>query len=244
MSAPVLLLRSLSLGCLLLLPLAAGAQAPDAAIRAEIAKRLEVAVEDVRPAPVPGLYEVMSGTEVGYVSADGRFYIDGDLFDMGTRANLTEQRRGTVRASLVKAIRDEDAVVFSPKGYKYTINVFTDIDCGFCRTLHAEVDELNRLGVRVRYLFYPRGGPGSPAWAKAEAVWCSRDRGDALTRAKLGETVTARPCDTVVASHYRLGRDLGIRGTPGIITERGDYITGYLPAPQLVERLRQLQRGG
>lgn len=226
---------------LLFLPFVAAAQSA-ADIRAEIAKKLEVSVEDVRPSPVPGLYEVSSGMDVGYVSADGKFYIDGDVFDMATRANLTEQRRQGARAALIKGVRDGDTIVFSPKGYKYTVNVFTDIDCGYCRTLHAEIAELNRLGVRVRYLLYPRGGPGSESWAKAEAVWCSADRNDALTRAKRGETVKAPRCDTPVARQYELGRDLGIRGTPGIITEKGDYIPGYLPAPRLVERLRQLDQ--
>ena len=226
----------------LLLSWTAAAQAPAADPRVEIAKRLEVDIEAVRPSPVPGLFEVASGMEVGYVSADGRFYIDGDVFDMATRANLTEQRRQSTRSTLVKAIRDEDTIVFSPKGYQHTITIFTDIDCGYCRTLHREMAELNRLGVRVRYLMYPRGGPGSESWAKAEAVWCSADRPDALTRAKAGETITARKCQSQVEKHYALGRDLGIRGTPGIITGRGDYIGGYLPAPQLLERLRQLEQ--
>ena len=232
---------TLPLLVLLFLPFVASAQSA-ADIRAEIAKKLEVSVEDVRPSPVPGLYEVSSGMDVGYVSADGKFYIDGDVFDMATRANLTEQRRQGARAALIKGVRDGDTIVFTPKGYQYTVNVFTDIDCGYCRTLHAEIAELNRLGVRVRYLLYPRGGPGSESWAKAEAVWCSADRNDALTRAKRGETVKAPRCDTPVARQYELGRDLGIRGTPGIITEKGDYIPGYLPAPRLVERLRQIDQ--
>lgn len=233
----------LAAAALLGAPLVAAAQAPPADARAEIARKLDVKVEDIRPSLVPGLFEVTSGTEVGYVSTDGRFYIDGDLFDIATRANLTENRRQGVRAALVKGIRDDEAIVFSPKGYKYTVSVFTDVDCGYCRTLHAEVGELNRLGVRVRYLMYPRGGPGSESWAKAEAIWCSADRNDALTRAKLGEAVTAAKCATPVARQYELGRELGIRGTPGIITERGDYIPGYLPAPRLLERLQQLERG-
>lgn len=237
------LMVRLVMPCLLAAPLAAAAQAPGGDVRAEIARKLEVSVEDVRPSPVPGLYEVSSGMEIGYVSADGRFYIDGDVFDIATRANLTENRRQGSRASLIKGVRDDQAIVFSPKGYKYTVNVFTDIDCGYCRTMHAEIDELNRLGVRVRYLLYPRGGPGSESWAKAEAVWCSGNRNDALTRAKRGEQVAPAKCATPVARHYELGRELGIRGTPGIITERGDYIPGYLPAPRLVERLRQLEQG-
>lgn len=226
---------------LLAAPLAAWAQSA-ADVRAEIARKLEVGIEDVRPSPVPGLYEVSSGTDVGYVSADGKFYIDGDVFDMATRANLTEQRRQSARAALIKGVRDDQAIVFSPKGYKYTVNVFTDIDCGYCRTLHSEIAEINRLGIRVRYLLYPRGGPGSESWSKAEAVWCSADRNDALTRAKRGERITAARCDTPVARQYELGRELGIRGTPGIITEKGDYIPGYLPAPRLLERLKQLDQ--
>ena len=240
---PKQILVRLLFPCLLAAPLVAAAQAPAGDIRAEIAKKLEVSVDDVRPSPVPGLFEVSSGMEVGYVSADGRFYIDGDVFDIATRANLTENRRQASRAAIIKGVRDDQAIVFSPKGYKHTVNVFTDIDCGYCRTMHAEIDELNRLGVRVRYLMYPRSGPGSESWAKAEAVWCSANRNDALTRAKRGEQVTAARCSTPLARHFELGRELGIRGTPGIITDRGDYIPGYLPAARLVERLRQLEQG-
>jgi thiol:disulfide interchange protein DsbC len=214
--------------------------APGADVRAAIAKRLDIKVEDIRPSPVPGLYEVSSAGEVGYVSEDGRFYIDGDVYDMESHANLTEDRRSAHRAELLKGIRDEDVIVFAPKDYKYTIDVFTDTDCPYCRKLHAEVPELNRLGVRVRYLMYPRAGPGSDAWKKAEAVMCSTDRNDALTRAKRGEAITAKSCNNPVARQYELGRDLGIRGTPGIFTEQGDYITGYMPAARLVEHLKAL----
>lgn len=216
------------------------ADVPREDVRAKIAERLDVKPEDIRPSPVPGLFEVVSGSDVGYVSADGRFYVDGDVFDMETRANLTEERRKLGRAALLKGVRDEDTIVFAPKGYKYTVNVFTDVDCGYCRKLHAEITELNRLGIKVRYLMYPRNGPGSEAWTKAEAVWCSANRNDALTRAKRGEVVTAKACDAPVARQFELGRELGIRGTPGIITDRGDYVAGYMPAQRLAEHLKSL----
>jgi len=233
----------LGFGTLTALP-AAAETALTGDVRAGIAERLGIAVEDIRPSPVPGLYEVASGTEIGYVSSDGEFYIDGDVFDMKTRSNLTENRRKGARADIVRAIRDDEAIVFSPKGFVYTINVFTDIDCGYCRKLHAEIDELNRLGVRVRYLMYPRSGPGGEAWQKAVSVWCSANRNDALTRAKRGEAVEAKTCRNPVADQADLGRELGIRGTPGIITEGGDYIAGYMPAPRLVEHLKSLAKGG
>lgn len=218
----------------------ANAQDISPEVRAKVAERLDIRPEDIRPSPVPGLFEVASGTDVGYVSADGRYYIDGDLFEMETRVNLTENRRLASRAALLKDVPDDQTLVFAPKGYKYTINVFTDLDCSYCRKLHSEMAELNKLGVRVRYLMYPRTGPGTEAWQKAEAVWCSADRRDALTRAKRGEAVTARACSNPVEKQFELGRELGIRGTPGIITDKGQYIPGYLPAQQLVDRLKAL----
>lgn len=214
-------------------PQAAPAAAkPD--VRAEIAKRLEIKVEDVRQSAVPGLYEVSSGAEVGYVSADGRFYIDGDVFDMGSKQNLTEDRRKQGRLALMAGIDDDDTIIFAPTTpARHTVTVFTDTECVYCRRMHGEMAELNRLGIRVRYLMYPRGGPGSDAWRKAEAVWCSDDRRDALTRAKRGEKVSARSCETPIAAQYELGRQMGITGTPGIITDRGEFLAGYATAAYL-----------
>ncbi len=207
-------------------------------VRAEIARRLEVAIEDIKPAPIEGLYEIRSGAEVGYVSVDGRFYVDGDIFDMTSRANLTETRRQEGRLALLAKISDADAIVFSPQGpVQHTLTVFTDIDCTYCRRLHQEIGELNRLGIRVRYLMYPRTGPDTASWRKAEAVWCSADRRDALTRAKRGETVKAGKCESPVAAQHALGEQLGIQGTPGIITDKGEYLAGYLPAASMAEYL-------
>jgi thiol:disulfide interchange protein DsbC len=207
-------------------------------VRAQIAKRLDIALEDVRPSPIKGLFEVRSGAEVGYVSADGRFYIDGDVFDMDSRHNLTEDTRRKGRLALLAGVADEDAIVFAPRSSaQHTVTVFTDVDCVHCRRMHSEIGELNRLGIRVRYLLFPRGGPGSDAWRKAEAVWCSADRRDALTRAKRGENLPAAHCDTPVAAQYELGRRIGISGTPGIVTEAGELIPGYADAAYLAAYL-------
>lgn len=207
-------------------------------VRVEIARKLEVKVEDVKPSPISGLYEIRSGAEVGYVSTDGRFYVDGDVFDMKSKANLTESVRQAGRLDLLATVSDDDAIIFSPSGpVRHTLTVFTDMDCTYCRRMHQEIGEFNRLGIRVRYLMYPRNGPDTEAWKKAEAVWCSADRRDALTRAKRGETIKAPKCASPVATQYALGQQLGIRGTPGIFTDRGEYLAGYLPAASMAEYL-------
>jgi thiol:disulfide interchange protein DsbC len=207
-------------------------------VRQEIARRLDIPVEDVRPSAIDGLYEVSSGAEVGYVSFDGRFYIDGDVFDMSSKNNLTEERRRQGRRALLAGVADADAIVFEAKGpVRHTLTVFTDVDCTYCRRMHQEIAEFNRLGFRVRYLMFPRTGPGTNSWRKAESVWCSADRAEALTRAKRGEDVKAPRCDTPVAAQFELGQRLGIHGTPGIITDKGEYLAGYLPPANMLEYL-------
>jgi thiol:disulfide interchange protein DsbC len=225
---------------LLAAPSAMTETAPKADVRAEIARRLDVRLEAVQPSPIPGLYEIRSGSEVGYVSVDGRFYVDGDIFDMQTKDNLTETRRQQGRLDLLSKVSDTDAIVFAPSGpIRHTLTVFTDVDCTYCRRMHQEMAELNRLGIRVRYLMFPRNGPDSDSWHKAEAVLCSADRRDALTRAKRGENVKAPDCKAPVAEQYALGNEMGIRGTPGIITDEGEYLAGYMPAARLLEYLSE-----
>jgi thiol:disulfide interchange protein DsbC len=226
---------------------AAHAEAPKADLRADIAHRLDVSVEAVRPSAIAGLYEVAHGGEVVYVSSDGHYVIAGELYDSDQGRNLTAVRRAEARADALKAITDDDAIIFAPRQAKYTLTVFTDVDCQYCRRLHADIAEYNRLGVRIRYVFYPRSGPNTDSWHKAEAVWCSANRQDALTRAKQGaELPVAKTasCHTPVARTYALGQELGMRGTPGIFTERGDYLAGYLPPAQMLEKLKQLEAGG
>lgn len=233
-------LQRLALACAAWLAFAVPAVAAD--VRAEIARKLDIRVEDVKPSPVPGLFEVSSGAEIAYVTADGRFYIHGDVFDMDTRDNLTDRRRNSVRAGLLAAFPDSDAVIFGPADARYTIDVFTDVDCTYCRKLHSEIAEINRLGLRVRYLMYPRSGPGTDSWRKAEAVLCAKDRRDALTRAKRGENLPKAGCKTdAVTRSFQLGQDVGISGTPGILTAGGDLIPGYMPPNALADRVKRLQ---
>lgn len=210
-------------------------------VRVEIARQLEVKPEDVKPSPIAGLYEVRSGAEVGYVSTDGRYYVNGDVFDMKSKQNLTEPSRQEGRLDILAEISDGDAIVFSPSGaVRHTLTVFTDVDCRYCRRMHQEIAEFNRLGFRVRYVMYPAGGPESEAWRKAEAVLCSADRRDALTRAKRGEIISASKCATRIAAYHALGERLGIRGTPGIITDAGEYLAGYMPAANMADYLAQV----
>jgi thiol:disulfide interchange protein DsbC len=221
----------------------APAEMPDP--RAALVKLLPAGtkVDDLVPSPIPGVYQFVQGAEVSYLTADGKYYLDGNVYDMATRANLTEVLRARARVALINAVPETQMLIFSPKNPLYTITVFTDVDCQFCRKLHGDMAELNKLGVRVRYLFYPRTGPNTESWRKAEVVWCSADRNDTLTRAKAGAQLDMnKTCGpTPVAREYALGQSLGVRGTPAIVTESGDFINGYMPPRDLLQAIKQLQ---
>jgi thiol:disulfide interchange protein DsbC len=194
--------------------------------------------ESVNPTPMPGLYEVVVDGQLFYLSGDGRFVIQGDVLDLTTNQNITEQRRSDMRVKAVAAVGKENMVVFSPdKPAKHAITVFTDIDCGYCRKLHREIAAYNDQGIEVRYLMFPRAGIPSESYDKAVSVWCADDRNDALTRAKQGESIAKKSCPNPVKEQYELGQALGVRGTPSIILDNGQMLPGYVPADRLTHIL-------
>jgi len=199
-------------------------------------------VESVSTSEIPGMYEVQfERGPLVYATADGNFFVVGDLYstDGGQFVNLTEKRRDGERLALMAGVAKEDMIIFSPEGETRThISVFTDITCGYCRKLHQEVPELNRRGIEVRYLAYPRAGLGTPGFAQLVTAWCAKDPREALTQLKNGEQVPAQSCaDNPVAAQFELGQAVGVRGTPALVTEDGTLVPGYQTADQLMVTL-------
>jgi len=174
---------------------AAAPVAVPADVRARVVAKLPGAKpDDVNPSPIPGLYEVTMGGVIVYVSSDGKHLLSGNVYDLDTQVNLTAARRNAARAKALAAVKDDQMIVFGPANSKMTVTIFTDIDCGYCRRFHSQIAEISKAGVRVRYMMFPRTGPGTESWRKAESVWCAKDRRDALTRAKKGEELKTKSC--------------------------------------------------
>jgi thiol:disulfide interchange protein DsbC len=206
----------------------------------------ELKITSIQPAPIKGLYEVMAGTDLMYITADGRHFISGHIVDLKTRDDLTEPRLSEARKRLIDAVGEEAMVIFGDKNAKHTITVFTDIECGYCRKLHNQIADYAKESIRVRYLFFPRAGQGSPAFDEAVSVWCAGDadaRRTAMTKAKSGQSIESKTCDNPIDEHMALGADLGLRGTPAIITESGEMIPGYVEPKRLAAQLNG-QSGG
>lgn len=199
----------------------------------------DVEISRIKPAPIPGLYEVMLGTDVIYLSEDGRYILQGDLIDLGKKVNLSEQERAAARRQILESIPASETIDFAPSTPEHTVYVFTDITCGYCRRFHRDMAELNNKGVAVRYLAFPRAGIGSESFKEMESVWCAADPNSAITLAKQGSEVIPAQCDNPVKRQYELGQSLGIRGTPVIYLEGGQELPGYVPPDTLLEALNQ-----
>jgi thiol:disulfide interchange protein DsbC len=197
----------------------------------------EMAIETVGKSPVEGLYEVT--TKAGqtiYVSHDARFFIPGDLYEAQADGlvNLGESKRNVIRRDKIAALDEADMVVYEPEGErKATVTVFTDVDCPYCRKLHAEVEALNEMGIAVRYLAFPRTGLNTETHIKMISTWCAPDRQAMMTSAKRGGEVPKADCVNPIASQYQLGREVGVTGTPALVLEDGTMLPGYVPAATL-----------
>lgn len=201
----------------------------------------QVSIESVADAPLPGFQEVIVSGQVLYVSDDGRYVLQGSLFDASERRDLSQVGLSQLRRRLLSEVPEDQRIVFAPANPKYTVSVFTDVECGYCRRLHEEIDEYNKRGIAIEYLAFPRMGPGSEDFRLMESVWCADDRRKALTDAKRGARVPARTCDNPVAAHYALGQRAGLTGTPMIVAEDGAQMPGYMPPDALLSALERLE---
>jgi len=206
-------------------------------IRALAPNAKEIAISET---PIEGLLMVQVGGDIVYATADGKFLIQGRVIDLATREDLTEGAKAGVRRELMAGIDAASQITFAAAEPRYDLTVFTDIDCGYCRKLHAEVPEYNKRGISIHYMAFPRAGIGSRSYEKAVSVWCAEDQQDAMTKAKAGADPDPAQCENPIAEQYQLGMRLGVSGTPALLTPDGQLIPGYVPPEQLEQRLDRL----
>ena len=193
--------------------------------------------DSIEPGPVDGFYELVYGGQVFYVSEDGRYALTGSIIDLETRENLTETRKNGARAKAIDALGEDSMITFAPEDPEHRVYVFTDTNCGYCRKMHQEIEQIQDEGIAVSYLAYP--AISAKSFPEMVSVWCADDPREAMTAAKAGDTIEKRQCDNPVKDHFRAGRSMGVRGTPAIVLESGKLLPGYLPAKELAKRVAE-----
>ncbi|ACR70479.1 bifunctional protein-disulfide isomerase/oxidoreductase DsbC [Edwardsiella ictaluri] len=209
------------------------ARADDAAIQQSL-KKLGIQQAQIQASPVAGLKTVFSEGGVLYVTDDGKHILQGPMYDVSGAVpeNVTNQ----LLMKRLDKLAPEMIVYKAPK-QKYVITVFTDITCGYCHKLHSQIKEYNDLGITVRYLAFPRQGPDSKAEKDMQSIWCMADRRKAFDDALKGETISPATCDVNIKSHYALGVQFGIQGTPAIVLSNGMVIPGYQGPKEMLAML-------
>ena len=201
-------------------------------------------IESIKQTDFPGIYKVYYGeVKPLYVSSDGNYFIFGDMYKISQSGltNLTEIDLNKNRASVLNEINSKELISFPSDDELYSIIVFTDVDCGYCRKLHDEIENYNALGISVNYAAYPRSGIGAETFTKMVSAWCSKNPKEALTKLKKGRKIDSEFCESQpIAKHYALGKKLGISGTPSLFSDDGRLFPGYSSPEDLLNKLNCL----
>ena len=196
-------------------------------------------VMSIGEAPVKGLFQIATNRGVFYVSEDGTYLLQANIYNLDNGLlNETDKAMTSLRLDGVKRFAN-DVIEYKAQNEKYVINVFTDITCGYCRKLHEQMKGYNELGITVKYLAFPRGGMNSAGFDDMVSVWCADDPNKAMTAAKSGSSVKQKTCQNSVAEQYQFGLSVGVTGTPNIILPDGSVLPGYRPPADLIRELAQ-----
>lgn len=215
-----------------------GYGAVEAKLRGLVPNAKTIAVSET---PIAGVLQVQINSDIVYVTSDGKYLLQGQIMDIDSRSNLTDQAKSSIRLGLLAGLNEDEQITFAPEQPQHSLLVFTDIDCGYCRKLHNQMAEYNEQGIAIHYMAFPRAGVGSASFDKFVSVWCADDQKAAMTLAKNGGDPEPKKCPNPIAEQYDLGREVGVTGTPALVTTDGTLIPGYMPPAQLRARLDSMQ---
>ncbi|MEO8010555.1 MAG: DsbC family protein [Dokdonella sp.] len=208
---------------------AAAADAARAAIQ-KVAPLQRIA--GFRESALPGYFEGVIDGAVVYASADGRFVIRGQVDDTETGTSLTEASMAERRVETLATLGPELRLSYAPPAPKYRLTVFTDVDCPYCKRLHARINEYLELGIAIDYVFFPLSIHVG-AERKSVHVWCSADRVRAYDAIMAGQKLPPRSCDHPLARMMEAGNAIGVNATPTAIGPDGRvFAPAVLMSPQ------------
>ena len=199
-------------------------------------------IELIEPSPIPGIYAVYYGDlQPIYVTQDGSFFIYGVIYKINVNSisNITEKSIAERRKLILQNIPSEELISFKSSNEQFSVIVFTDVDCGYCRKLHNQIDEYNSLGISINYAAFPRSGLGTSAFTKMVGAWCSNNPKDSMTKLKNNLTLDISFCENQpVSKQYIIGKKLGVDGTPSFFSMDGEMFPGYIEPEELLLRLK------
>lgn len=185
-----------------------------------------IRVDSIRPAPVKGLYEIVSGSEIVYYAPGPEYLISGEILTKDRR-NLTQERIFEILSGNLKAAPLEKALKIG-SGPRTVIEI-TDPDCSYCRQASAFFSARTDV---TRYIFFFPLSSHPNAGAKIRYIFCAADRKLAYEEAMTGklDSMQFKPCDDpaaaqALAAHREIGARIGVTGTPLFLID-GHVVAG------------------
>ncbi|MDI9335607.1 MAG: DsbC family protein [Gammaproteobacteria bacterium] len=200
-------------------------------------------ITKVQKSAIEGVFSIETDQqEVYYVDASAKYMVRGDLYEVATKHNLTEERR----SQLLKVNWDSfplgQAIKIVQGSGTRKLIVFSDPRCPYCKQLEQELQQLGDLTVYV--FVVPMLGPESHKLAKK--VVCAKDSGKFWLDMMLGKSALLEPeqiplCDAgvLIEKNVRLARKLNIKGVPVLFFPDGTRSKGLMRAIEIDKILEQ-----
>jgi len=178
---------------------------------------------------------VVTGDHIFYTDEKAEILIDGQMFNLKARKNLTEARARKLFAVEFDKLPLNLAVKKVKGNGSRKMAYFTDPNCGYCKKLEQELKSIDNVTL---YLFmYPIFNGSAEL---VQAVRCSKDPVKAWDQL-MQNGVKPKPatCKVPTEEVMALGRKLKVNGTPALIFANGVINPGYLPADRLDQALNE-----
>lgn len=199
-----------------------------------------VTIDSVKATPAKGISEVRIGSDILYLSQDGKYLFTGDMYDLSTQTNLTQKANAVINKAIIANIDDKDKIIYKAKDEKYKVMVFTDITCPYCTKLHNHMADFNKAGITIEYLAFPRAGATAESGKTMQRIWCAENKTEAMNKAKTEHSYPEKTCDgKQVEKQFALARQLGVNATPTLVFTDGEVNPGYMNAKQLTAILKE-----
>ena len=184
-------------------------------------------------------FEILIGEQIFYISTDLEYLLAGNIINLDSGKNITQDRIRKHRLAILNTIEDKDTIVYSGKKIDHSLIIFTDTTCPYCQKLHNEINSLITNNVQVKYVLFSRNGPEDDAYQEMVSIWCSDNQKKSIKTAFNGNFVEQANCKNPLDKNQALAYKLRVNGTPMIFTESGDVIPGYVPHRKIIELLEE-----
>ena len=210
-------------------------------VKAEIQKKLgsNAKVKSVAPAPVSGLYEVLVGNDIFYTDATGKYLIQGEIIELATGKNITEQRQADLNRIKWNELTPSNAIKNVRGNGSRQLAVFSDPNCGYCKRLEKSLQQLDNVTIYT-YLIPILS---SDSAVKSKQIWCSSDPYKSYIDWMVNGILPngKGECNAPLDKNLAFAKAYGITGTPTLFFTDGSRFPGAVQITDIEKKFNSLK---